>query len=401
VEAGSGVPAESPPEPRLVAVDALRGFDMLWIAGGDSVVYALRKASDSAPARLLARQLDHSDWAGLTFYDLIFPLFVFIVGVSIVLALPRARRQPWPAALRRILLRGLLMFVLGMAYSGGLREGWAHVRLLGVLQRIAICYVTTALLTRVLRTRALAGVAAGLLLGYWALMTFVPVRDISLERAHLAALEAATGKDAAALYDATTTTVTHAYDDGRNLANHLDFRLLPLRKYDGAYDPEGLLSTLPAIATCLLGALAGLLLACRARAPRTKVRWLLVGGAAALLLGCAWGLEFPIIKKIWTSSYVLCAAGMSALLLAAFYQVIEVWNLRRWAAPFVWIGMNPIAIYLADRFVDFGGLAERVVGGPVKGLFGAYGQLLVTLVALGMVVGLAWFLHRRRIFLRL
>ena len=168
-------------------------------------------------------------------------------------------------------------------------------------------------------------------------------------------------------------------------------------------DPEGLLSTLPAIATCLLGALAGLLLACRARTPRVKVRWLLAAGAGALLLGVVWGLQFPIIKKIWTSSYVLVAAGSSALLLAAFYQVIEVWNRRRWAAPFVWIGMNPITIYLADRFIDFGGLAERVVGGPVKGkgVFGAYGQLVVTLVALGMVVGLAWFLHRRRIFLRL
>ena len=274
------------------------------------------------------------------------------------------------------------------------------MRLLGVLQRIAICYVTTALLARVLRPRALAGVAAGLLLGYWALMTFVPVRDISLERAHLAALEAATGQDAAALYAGTTATITHAYDDGRNLANHLDFRLLPLRKYDGAYDPEGLLSTLPAIATCLCGALAGMLLGRSDLRPQAKVRWLIIAGIAALALGFAWGLQFPVIKKIWTSSYVLCAAGWSALLLAAFYQVIEVWNRRRWAMPFVWIGMNPITIYLADRFIDFGAVAERLVGGPIAGALGGYGQLLVTAVALGLVIGLAWFLHARRIFLR-
>jgi len=392
----------SPPSERLVALDALRGFDMFWIVGGEGIVSGLRQVSDSAPIQFLARQLDHSDWAGVTFYDLIFPLFVFIVGVSIVLAVPRVReKHGLRGTVRRILVRAALLFVVGIIYSGGVRDGWAHVRIMGVLQRIGICYAAAAILFCTLRTRALAVVCAALLLGSWALMTFVPVRDISLETKHLQELEATTGKSARQLFDETSARITRAYDDGRNLANHVDFQMLPGRKYDGAYDPEGLVSTIPAIATCLLGVFAGLLLRRRDLTPQAKVKWLLVGSAAALALGFLWGLQYPIIKKIWTSSYVLVAAGWSGLLLAGFYQVIEVKNRRRWAAPFVWIGMNPIALYLAHKFVDFEALASRLAGGPIKGAAGAYGSLLVTLVAIALMLLLAWFLHKKRIFLRL
>src|SRR5213593_712302 len=140
------------PPPRLMSVDALRGFDMFWIVGAEGLVHALRKISRGPVTEFLAGQLEHKEWAGFAFYDLIFPLFVFLVGVSIVLSLPKAiERGGRAAAFRRILLRGLLLFVAGIIYNGGLRNGWGGVRLMGVLQRIAVCYVVAASLFCVLR----------------------------------------------------------------------------------------------------------------------------------------------------------------------------------------------------------------------------------------------------------
>jgi predicted acyltransferase len=403
-DAGPPPPA-APVRERLVALDALRGFDMFWILGADHMAEGLKAASDSRAAAFVAEQLDHAAWEGFTFYDLIFPLFVFIVGISIVLSLERARAAgEWRRALPRILTRTLLLIVFGIIFSGGLRNGLSGVRLLGVLQRIGLCYGATATLFLVLRTRALMAVCAGLLLGYAALLAFVPVRDINLERQQIEAQVAATGKTPQQLFDETSTWVRGGTVDGRNLVHHFDFQHLPGRKYDGLYDPEGILSTLPAIATCLLGVFAGLWLRRHGRAPaemRRAVIGLLVAGAVALLLGFLWSFQLPIIKRIWSSSYVLYAAGWSAILLAIFFQVIDVWGYRRWATPFIWIGMNPIAIYLARNFCDFNALAERLVGGPVKGAFGAYGPLLVTAVAMGLSVLLVWYLQKRRIFLRL
>jgi predicted acyltransferase len=398
------LPADIPAAPgRLMALDALRGFDMLWIVGAGGIVHALGKISHGGVAGFLARQLNHAPWEGFTFYDLIFPLFVFIVGVSTVFSLQRIREQTGAKGVyRRIMRRGLLLLVLGIVYSGGVSDGWEGVRLLGVLQRIAICYTVTALLCCVVRVRGLVAVCVSLLVGYWALLSLVPIRDISIEGGNLARLAAETGAPSAdGIFNRTTSWVTGAFDPGRNLANHVDFLYLPGRKYDGAYDPEGLLSTLPAIATCLLGVFAGRLLLDRRVTEHEKVRALLASGVGGVVAGFLWGLQFPVIKQIWTSSFVLVAAGYSALLLAAFYQVIEIWGFKRWAVPFVWIGMNPITIYLASALVPFEPIAERLVGGPVIAGLGAYGDLLVSAVVLALTFVLAWFLHRRQIFLRL
>jgi predicted acyltransferase len=379
---------------RLLSLDALRGFDMFWIVGAEGIVHALGKISGGGVIGFLGRQLTHKDWDGFAFYDLIFPLFVFIVGVSIVLSLGRARdKHGVRGALRRIVTRGVLLYVVGVLCYGGISRGFDHVRLLGVLQRIAICYTVTAVLFCTLRTRGLIAVCGALLVGYWALMTFVPIRDVTVSGTDAAAMTA--------LYDQTTTHVSGSFAPGHNLANHIDFLYLPGRRWDGAYDPEGLLSTLPAIATCLLGVFAGLLLARQDVEARRKVRLLLMAGAVSVALGFLWGLQFPVVKKIWTSSFVLVAGGYSALLLAAFYQVIEVQGRQRWATPFVWIGMNPITIYLAHNVINFEALAARFVGGPVSAALGAYGDLLVTLVALAMSIALVRFMYQRKLFLRL
>jgi predicted acyltransferase len=394
-------PERAQPAQRLMSLDALRGFDMFWIVGAEGLVNALEKISPNPVTRFLAGQLTHKDWAGFGFYDLIFPLFVFLVGVSIVFSLPKTiERHGRAGAFRRILVRGALLFVAGLIYSDGIRRGWGGVRILGVLQRIAICYTVAASLFCVLRWRGLVAVAASLLVGYWALMTFVPVRDISLERAQLAQHQAA-GGSAQELFDRTTTWVRGTYGPGHNVADHFDFQHLPGRKYDGAYDPEGILSTFPAIATCLLGVFAGLLLARPGVPDRRKVLLLLGAGAASVVVGFLWGLQFPVVKKIWTSSFVLVAGGYSAMLLGTFHQILEVWRVRRWATPFLWIGSNALTAYLLDRFVDFPALAERFVGGPVKVALGGFGELLVAIVGLLLLFAILRFLYNRKIFIRL
>jgi predicted acyltransferase len=405
----SDAASPAPASGRLVSLDALRGFDMFWILGADALVQALGEVNGSPVARFLASQLEHRAWEGFTFYDLIFPLFVFISGTSLVYSLSRQIAEKGRAATaRRVLLRGALLFVIGIFYSGGFTNPWPDMRLLGVLQRIALAYTGAGLLFCWLKPRALAGVAAALLVTYWALLTLVPIRDLQLEKNALAARlgqAAPTQADVRAAFAATTTHVTGRFAPGLNLTNHLDFAYLPGRKYDTYYDPEGLLSTLPAIVTCLLGVFAGLWLQRSDRDGRQKLRGLLLAGATAVALGWLWHLQFPVIKKLWTSSYVLVAGGYSALLLAAFYYAVDLRQWRRWCVPFLWIGMNPITLYLASNVIKFRVQAQRFVGGDIKAWLDAHvgagaGQGMIAVVGLLLMFILARFLHERRIFLR-
>ena len=365
--------ATAPLAQRLLSLDALRGFDMFWIVGAESLVSGLRKISDTGPIKLLADQLEHKPWAGFHFEDLIFPLFVFIIGVSLVFSLTKTIAQSGRrTAVLRILRRSALLYLLGILYYGGLSTPLEKIRLLGVLQRLALCYLFASLLFCFLKPKALVGVCAGILIGYWALLSFVPVPGHGAGN----------------------------FAEGMNLANYLD-KFLPLRKWDGDHDPEGLLSTLPAIANCLLGVFAGLLLQNSAVPDRKKVGYLIAGGLACLAMGWLWHLNFPVIKKIWTSSFVLVASGYSCLLLAVFYQVIDVWKWQKWALPFVWIGANPITIYFGGRFIDFEGLAKLLVGGEGNQYFGRYGELVLALTTLALGFWFLRFLYQRKIFLRL
>ncbi len=361
-----------------MSVDALRGFDMFWIVGAASVARALEKMGDSAFLGAIAAQLVHPPWAGFTFFDLIFPLFVFIVGVSLVFSLRKAiEKEGRDAAMRRIVRRSILLFIIGIFYAGGFSRPIEEIRWLGVLQRIALCYCFAGILFCYLKPRALVATCAGLIVGYWALLTFVPVPGFGVA----------------------------SYAEGQNLANWLDHKLLPGRLYRETWDPEGLLSTLPAIATCLLGVFAGLLLREGNMSPVRKTQWLLGAGAAGILLGWLWGFQFPINKHIWTSSFVLLTGGLSACLLAIFYQTIDVWGWRKWSMPFVWIGMNAITIYLAHNLVSFGNLARRFVGGDIQTFLNTHvaglGDLLISAVMLVLGFVLCGFLYRKKIFLRL
>ncbi len=209
------------------------------------------------------------------------------------------------------------------------------------------------------------------------------------------------------LFSGTTNYVTGKFDKGYNLSDHLDFQYLPGKKYDTFFDPEGFLSTLPAVGTCLLGIFAGLLLMNGNVSDPRKVTYLICFGILAAVAGWCWSLQFPVIKKIWTSSFVLVAGGYSACLLGVFYWIVEVWQKRTWCQPFVWMGMNSITIYLTSNIIGgFRKLATRFVGGDVKTFFDGHvgrgmGDLLISIVGLFLAFMFVRFLYRRQIFLRL
>jgi predicted acyltransferase len=369
---------------RLASIDALRGFTIFWILGGDALAWALKEMSTGQQGlwrsitAFVSDQLEHVPWEGFRFYDFIFPLLIFVTGVSIVLSLSRlAEREGRAGAHLRVLRRSLLLFALGIIYYGGASNNWPDVRLLGVLQRIALCYLVASLLFLNLRIRGVALALVALLVGYWALMTFVPVSD----------------------------TGAPSLTEEVNLARWIDANYLPGRKWYGEWDPEGLLSTLPAIGTCLLGVLAGYLLQSTRIEPERKVLWLIGAGITMIGAGYLWALQFPIIKNVWTSSFVLVAGGYSTLVLGVLYQVMDIWGRTAWATVFAWIGANAITLYLVGNFVNFQRLAARLVGGDVANALDDYltkgaGSFLIAALGLALAITLARFLYRRKIFLR-
>jgi predicted acyltransferase len=359
----------------MTSVDALRGFDMFWIIGADELAYSLGRISDSPAARLLAEQLEHVAWEGFRFYDLIFPLFIFIMGVSSVFSLSRVvAGQGMRAAHVRLLRRAAILFALGVFYYGARSrgDGPEMFRYVGVLQRIAFCYFFGGLAYLHLRWRGLLALCVAILVGYWVLLAFVPVPGIGAGN----------------------------FAEGKNWANVFDQWFLPGYTWDGDWDPEGLLSTPAAVVTAILGIFAGMILQNVSLPNSRRVGYLALAGVTGLVLGWMWGWHLPIIKKIWTSSYVLFAGGWSYLLLALFYLVIDVWKFDLWARPFVWIGMNSIAIYMLAELLNFRSLVRRVIHQPLVDAMSPCGDLVVSVMALSLAVGICYFLYRRKIFVR-
>jgi predicted acyltransferase len=396
------------PAARLTAVDALRGFDMFWIIGGDVVAQALDRLHAGPVVSAVAGQLVHADWDGFHFYDLIFPLFLFLIGVAIVLSMDRMlARDGRKAALIRIARRSALLFLLGVFVSGGLTRPWPDVQILGVLPRIALCYGIAASLYALLPRSSIVIAAVACLAGYWALMSFVPFPDVKLKHDRITRNGMqATAKPPEAMLEGVTATARGTFEEGHNLTHYVDYRCLPGWKRNLYYTNEGILSTIPAVATTLFGIMAGWILTGARWNPRQKVNWLLAGGAALAALGLLWGLEFPIIKRIWTSSFCLVASGCSAMLLGVFYLVVDVWRWQRWCTPFLWIGANALTIYLVTEVITFQPIAARLAGGDVKDFLDAHimpgvGALLIALVALSLPVLMARFLYQRKIFIKL
>ncbi len=367
---------DSPAPPsggRLAGLDVLRGFDMFWILGMEAVGAALAKASPSPWAQTIAHQLDHAPWIGFHFLDLVFPLFIFISGVSLVFSLDKSlAASSRSATLGKLLKRALLLYLLGLLCYGGIAKGLDGVRWLGVLQRLALCGLASGLAYLYLPQRGRIAALIAILLGYWALLRFAPVPGFG-------------PGDLA---------------EGHNFANWIDATYLGGFKWDGNHDPEGLLSTLPACATALLGVLAGEWLKRSPNGLWRKILGLAAAGAALAALGWAWHPFFPIIKKLWTSSYVLVAGGYSLLLLALFLALVDAAKLHRPLAPFLWIGMNPITLYLSHKLVPYEELSLSLLGGPVAAACGPWGPLLLASGPVLLALALARFLYSRKLFLR-
>jgi len=370
---------------RLLSVDVLRGLTIAFMI----------LVNDPGNSRVGFRALEHADWNGFTPTDLVFPTFLFLVGVSLVLSYARReangfsrKKFLWHAARRTVLL-----FAIGVLLNGFPLFPWATLRIYGVLQRIALCFGVGSVLlacTRNTRGRAvvLLGVFITALVGYWLLMRWMPVPGHGLP-----------GRDIPLL------------DKDSNLVAWLDRNLLPGRLYEGTRDPEGLLSTVPAVGTLVLGMLTGLWLR-TGRAARQILAGLVAAGLLALLCGGLWNEAFPINKKLWTSSYVLWAGGWSLLLLALLYWLCEGrhWRGRYWA-PLLVFGKNAITSYVLAEVLAGICFLVHVHGQPVSRLIYAHVFADVGSPAMGSALYSLFFvlvcwapmalLYRRGVFFKL
>lgn len=367
----------SAPAGRLLSLDALRGFDMFFIMGGAELVAALATLFPCAATEALAGQMGHTAWNGLTFYDTIFPLFLFVAGISFPFSLAKQQAAGGSRAAlhRKVARRGIALVLLGIVYNGLLSFDFEHLRCASVLGRIGLGWMLAALIFMHTRTRTRLWLTPAILAAYWALMAFVPVPG-------------AAGAD--------------PFSPEGSWTGYVDRRFLPGTLHDGVHDPEGLLSTVPAVATALLGMLAGELV--RLRRPGLtegrKVCALLLAGAVLLLAGLAWSLSFPVNKNLWSSSFVCIVGAYSFWIFALFYWVIDVLRLRRWTFFFAVIGTNSIAIYLAQQFVDFWFTANALFGGLVAALPEASRPLAAYAAYVAVCWGFLYVLHRQRIFLK-
>jgi len=385
---------DRPALPRLYSLDVFRGATIA------AMILVNNPGNDFAYA-----PLQHARWNGWTPTDLIFPFFLFIVGVSLTLSF-RSRVERGESR-RKLLVhtirRSAIIFLIGVFLNGFPYFHLASWRVAGVLQRIALAYLAAAIITLYSGWRGIVLWIAGLLIGYWVAMRFIPVPGLGIP-----------GRDMPVL------------DPNANLSWYLDKLYLPGRMYEGTRDPEGILSTFPAIATALIGVLTGewmntlsqvsaQKLGANLGHPMKKLYGMLAFGVAGIVAGQVWHLWFPINKKLWTSSFVLFTAGCALVALAACYWVCDVKRRRGgWTKPFVVFGTNAIAAYaLADvvssllynLHVHTGRATVSLQEYVYRALFGSIpskevGSLLYSVA----FVCLCWLpiygMYRRRIFLK-
>jgi predicted acyltransferase len=368
---------------------------MFWIIGGDRLGRAIGGKVYGTPDNWLQTQLEHVEWEGFRFYDLIFPLFLFLVGTVIPFSIASHRRRGDSAAniYFRVGRRVLLLFSLGVICNVAAQSdklilkggAWIsdipfHVRWTGVLQRIAICYGIAAIISLHSGWRGQVATVVTILLGYWAILGWVP------------------NPDSGALGDMSMSGNLGGWVDRHYLPGKLSPNYYGDHKSVAYGDNEGLLSMIPAVATALIGVLAGQWL--RSSSPPSRKTLGLAGaGVACLALGELWGLRFPIIKNLWTSSYVLVAAGWSCLLLGLFYGIIDGLKWQRWAFPFVVIGVNAITIYVGQRFIAFPQLTGIILGGTIRQA-GDCGPIVREVGILLLEWLFLYWLYRQRLFLR-
>ena len=359
---------------RLLSLDALRGFDMLFIMGLAAVLTGLCSAFGFGGDCWLARQMRHVQWHGFAQRDTIFPLFLFIAGVAFPFSLAKMRERGWTAARisLKLVVRGLVLVLLGMVYNGLLNKGFGEVRWASVLGRIGLGWMFAAFIYLALPCRGRIAAAVALLVGYWAIMRFASVPGAPVD--------------------------ADPWSSQWNFAAYVDKLLLPNAK---GGDPEGILSTMPAIVTAMLGMFTGDFVRDKGRfAGGGKTLVMLIAAALLLVAGLAWSNAMPINKKLWTSSYVLVAGAYSLALFAVFYWIIDVKMWRGWTFPLRVVGMNALTVYLVQRIVDFNVISKFFLGGVAGLLPSGYGSALIAAGHLAACWLLLWFLYRKNVFLK-
>lgn len=363
------------PSERLYSLDALRGFDMFWIMGGEAIVEAFAKATGSPFWEGFSKELTHPNWDGFHFYDLIFPLFIFIAGVATPYSVGKEleKGKTRQELLWRVIKRGLILVLFGIIYNNGLQlHALSEIRFGSVLGRIGLAYMFANIIALYTKDRTQIIWFFGIIIGYWLLLKFgsapgFPPGDLTMEG---------------------------------NFASYIDRLIMPGKLYLGIHDPEGAMSTIPAVATGLLGIITGNFLKKSKIEPVKKVLYMLVAGIVFVIVAHIWNLDFPINKNLWSSSFVLNVGGYSLILLAIFYFIIDLKGYKKWAFFFKVIGMNSILIYMSEHFVDWGYTttaffkwAEQLAGTPYNLVVAAICFVLVKWVAL-------YFLYKKKVFLR-
>ena len=365
------------PARRLVSIDALRGFDMLMICGADAFFHQLEGKTNVVWVDAVARQFEHPAWIGFTFYDFIFPLFLFIAGVSIPFSLSKALQQgvAKKELYKKAFIRMLILIGFGWLYKNAPFPffDWEHIRLGSVLGRIGIAgFFTTVLYLNLNATKRLF-VIGGILLFYYACVMLIPVPG----------------------YGAGNLTF-----EG-NLIGWIDRTFLPGRLLQGTYDELGLFTQLPALCLTLMGAYAGEILRNQNFADRKKFSRLLLIGIIGMAIGLIWSLHFPIAKRMWTSSFIMLTGGMAFVAMAVFYGIIDILQIKKWSFFFVVIGMNSLTIYLVYGFVNFRYTAQRLFAGLYAPLDEKWYGVLESLGALVLVWFFLYFLYKKKIFFKI
>jgi len=360
---------------RLQSLDALRGFDMVWIMGLEPIVKEIAKVTHWPAFEWAAIQLDHPAWNGFHFYDLIFPMFLFMAGVSVPFSVGRALESGASRnkMLWRVVKRGIILVIFGIIYNNGLNiKPIADVRFGSVLGRIGMAYMFAAIIYLYAAERWQIFWFWFFIIVYWLLLKFLsapgfPAGDLTMPG---------------------------------NFASYVDRCLLPGRLYLGIHDPEGIFSTIPAISTGLLGILTGTMLKKTGLSQMKKVARMALVGVIFLVLAWIWNLDFPVNKNLWTSSFVLNVGGISLLLMALFYYIIDVKGHVKWAFFFKVIGMNSILIYMSTHFIDW----EHTNTAFFNWLFQLIGNPWNAVAAAVTYLGIKWLflyvMYKHKIFLR-
>jgi predicted acyltransferase len=362
---------------RLYSLDALRGFDMFWIMGSEGIFVGLASLTGWPVFQWWAGQLEHVAWHGFHFEDMIFPLFLFIAGISFPFSMAKrtATNESRSSIYKHVITRGLILVLLGIVYNNGVNFDLAHLRYGSVLGRIGLAWMFAAIIFMNTKLNFRIVWCCAILIGYWLLLMLFPAHDLGS---------------------------TDIYSREGNLTSYIDRILMPGKLYLGNHDPEGLFSTLPAIGTALLGMFTGEFMLSKylSDKPLRKVLYLVAAAVSLMIIGKIWNIAFPINKNLWTSSFVCFVGGLSLLLFSIFYLIIDVWGYKKWAFFFVVIGMNPITIYLTGRIVNFQSASKFFFGG-IAALFPETWTPLIDGIGLTAVAWVfLYILYRKKIFLK-